>query len=139
MIQLTDEMKSAVNTALEDKVPCIVATASADGKPGIGYRGSVMDYGDDSLAYWERTFRQGSENIETNPHVVILYRNPATLQAWKFFGQAEVHRNDDAREAVMAKTVKAELDRDTERNGVAVIVRLDRIETMAGEVLMSVD
>ena len=67
MIQLTDKMKSAVNSALADKVPCIVATASADGKPGIGYRGSVMNYGDDSLAYWERTFRQGSENIEGTP------------------------------------------------------------------------
>jgi hypothetical protein len=39
----------------------------------------------------------------------------------------------------MAKTVQAELDRDAERKGVAVIVRLDRVETMAGEVLMSTD
>ncbi len=139
MIVLTEEMKTAINTALADKVPCIIATASADGRPSIGLRGSVMNYGDDSLAYWERTLRRGSENIESNPHVVILYRNSGTRQTWKFFGQAEVHRDGDVREEVMARTVQAELDRDADRNGVAIVVRLDRVETMAGEVLMSAD
>lgn len=139
MIELTEEMKSAVNHALADKAPCVVATASADGKPGIGLRGSVMSYGSDSLAYWERTFRQGAENIESNPYVVILFRNPATRQAWKFFGRAEIHASGEIREDVMSRTVQAELDRDTERKGVAVVVRLDRVETMAGEVLMPAD
>ncbi|NQW20871.1 MAG: pyridoxamine 5'-phosphate oxidase family protein [Chloroflexi bacterium] len=132
-------MKSAINNALTDKVPCIVSTASADGEPGIGYRSSVMDFGADSLAYWERSFRQGVGNFESNPHLVILYRNPATRQAWKFFRRAELHRNDEIREEEMGRTVKAELDHDPEQNGVAFVVRLDRVEIMAGEVLMSTD
>ena len=98
-----------------------------------------MNYGDDSLAYWERTFRQGSENIESNPHIVILYRNPATRQAWKFFGRAEVHHDDEIRDEVMTQTVQAELDRDVDRKGVAVVVRLDRVESMAGEILLSAE
>ena len=132
-------METPVNNALADKALCVVATASSDGKPSIGLRGIVMAYGDDSLAYWERTFRRGSDNIESNPHIVILYRNSATRQSWKFFGQAEVLRDEDVREDVMSKTVQAELDRDLERKGVAVVVRLDRVETMGGEVLMSAD
>jgi hypothetical protein len=36
---------------------------------------------------------------------------------------------------VMIRTVKAELDRDPERQGVAVLVRLDRITDLAGNVL----
>lgn len=132
-------MKDAVNSALADKVPCILATASPDGKPGVGYRGSVLALDDSSLAYWERTFRQGSDNVSANPHVVVLYRNPVTRQAWKFFGQAEVHRDGAVRDEVMAKVVQAEMDRDADRKGVAVVVRLDRVETMGGEVLMSAD
>ncbi len=139
MIQLTDEMKSAVNNALADKAPCLLATASPDGRPGLGYRGSVLVYDDAALAYWERTFRQGADNVEANPHVVILYRNPETRKAWKFFGQAEVLRKGPVREEIMSRVVKAEMDRDPERKGVAVIVRLDRVETMAGEVLMAAD
>jgi len=137
--KLTEEMRIAVNSALADKVPCVVATASPDGKPSIGLRGSVMAYGDFSLAYWERTFRLGAENVESDPHVVILYRNPATRQSWKFFGQAEIHRDGEVREDVMGKVVQAELDRDPDRNGVAIVVQLDRVEAMSGEVLSSAE
>jgi len=98
-----------------------------------------MAYGDFSLAYWERTFRLGAENVESDPHVVILYRNPATRQSWKFFGQAEIHRDGEVREDVMGKVVQAELDRDPDRNGVAIVVQLDRVEAMSGEVLLSAE
>ena len=67
MIDLTDEMKTALNSALADKVPCLLATASALGMPGIGYRGSVMAYDGQSLAYWERSKRGGLSNIQSSP------------------------------------------------------------------------
>jgi hypothetical protein len=137
LIELTDEMRAAVDGALADGAPCVVATASADGKPGIGLRGSVMAFTPSSLAWWDRSPRQGQRNIETSPHVVVLYRNPQTRLAWKFFGQAVIHSDGPVREEVMARTVQPELDRDPERTGVAVVVQLDRVETMAGEVLMS--
>jgi hypothetical protein len=136
MIVLTDEMKEAVNNALADKAPCILATASLDGRPSVGYRGSVMAFTDSSLAYWERTFRKSNDNVALNPHVVIMYRNPATRKAWKFFGRATVHANGRLRDEVMQRTVQAELDRDPDRRGVAVVVELDRVEMMSGEVLM---
>ena len=136
MIELTDEMKTAVNNALADKAPCLIATASADGYPSIGYRGSVLAYTPSSLAYWERTRRLGLENLESNPHVVVLYRNPETRQAWKFFGDVTIHREGETREDVMSKVVQAELDRDPDGNGYAVVIELDRVETTAGEVLM---
>ena len=139
MITLTQEMKDAVNGALADKVPCVLATASPDGRPGVGMRGSMMAFDDSSLAYWERTFRRGSENVLSNPHVVILYRNPQTRLAWKFFGRAEVHADGALRDDVMSRVVQAELDRDPDRKGAAVIVRLDRVELLSGEVLMSVE
>jgi general stress protein 26 len=139
LIKLTEEMIKALNNALADKVPCILATASPDGKPGVGYRGSVFAYDDQSLAYWERTFRRGSENVEANPHVVILYRNPATRLAWKFFGRAQVYRDGAVRDEVMGRVVQAELDRDTDRQGAAVVVRLDRVEMMSGVVVMSAE
>jgi general stress protein 26 len=139
LIKLSEEMTNAVNNALADNVPCILATASPDGKPGVGYRGSVFAYDEQSLAYWERTFRRGSENVETNPHVVILYRNPATRLAWKFFGTAQVYRDGSVRDEVMSRVVQAELDRDADRKGAAVIVKLDRVEMMSGVVVMSAD
>lgn len=136
MIDLTEEMKTAIDSALADKVPCLVATASADGHPSIGYKGSVLAYTPSSLAYWERTQRMGSENLASSPHVVVLYRNPATRQAWKFFGEATIHREGATRNDVMSKVVQAELDRDAEGKGYAIVIGLERVESMMGEVLM---
>ncbi|MDA1257099.1 MAG: pyridoxamine 5'-phosphate oxidase family protein [Chloroflexi bacterium] len=139
MIELTPEMQTAVNNALADGVPCILATASADGKPGLGYRGSMMAFDGQSLAYWERAKRGGLDNIRTSPYVIVLYRNPATSEAWKFLGRATVHEDGDIRDQVMARTVQRELDRDEERQGFAVMIELDRIETLAGQVVQSQD
>jgi hypothetical protein len=139
LIELTDDMKTALDNALADKVPCILATASADGMPGIGYRGSVMAYDGQTLAYWERVKRGGLSNIQSSPYVIVMYRNPETRQAWKFFGKATLHETGEIREAVKARTVQAEIDRDQDGNGFAVVVELEKVETMAGEVLQSKD
>lgn len=53
MIELTEEMQTAVNNALADRAPCLIATASADGKPSIGYKGSMLAFTPSALAYWE--------------------------------------------------------------------------------------
>ena len=96
-----------------------------------------MVFSDDCLAYWERSMRAGLEHVESNPHVVAMYRNPATRKAWKFFGRAKICRAGEAREKVMARVVPRELERDPERTGYAVLVEADRIELMNGEVLQS--
>ena len=129
MIELTEEMQMAVNRGLADRAPCLIATASADGRPSVGYRGSMLAFTSSALAYWERTRRMGFENVETNPHVVVLYSNPET-------GQATIHRNGKNRDDVMARAVQPELDRDPDREGYAVVIELDRDESMQGEVLM---
>ena len=66
----------------------------------------------------------------------MLYHTPETRQAWQFFGQASIYRNGSTRDDVMARVVQAELDRDPDSKGFAVVIELDRVESMAGEVLM---
>ena len=139
LIDLTDEMKTVIDTALADGVPCILATASADGMPGIGYRGSVMAFDGQNLAYWERAKRGGLGNLRTSPYVIVMYRNPATRQAWKFLGKATIHETGDLREQIKARTVQAELDRDPDGQGFGVMIELERVETLGGEVLQSKD
>ena len=139
MIRIDEEIRTAVDNALADRVPCILATALPDGHPSVGHRGSVLVFTDDTLAYWERTMRAGLEHVEANPQVVIMYRNPATRQAWKFFGRATVHRDGEVRERVLARVVQQELDRDPDRRGFAVTVELDRIQLMNGELLQARD
>jgi predicted pyridoxine 5'-phosphate oxidase superfamily flavin-nucleotide-binding protein len=136
MIQLTQQMRDLIDPALAKGTPCLVATVSKDGMPNIGYKGSVMVFDDESLAYWERTLQGTSQNVEENPNVMILFRDPATRAAWRFVGKATVHKTGALRDQVMARTVQAELDRDPERKGYAVIVKVDKIMPLTGQTPM---
>jgi phage-related protein len=48
-----------------------------------------------------------------------------------------MHESGPVRDQVMARTVKEELDKDPERKGAAVVIRLDKITNMGGQVLSS--
>ena len=137
MISITGDMKEKINSALADRYPCFVGTASKDGKPQISMKGSVMVYDDGTLAYWERTKRSALENVKSNPQTVIFYRNTDERLNWRFHGTATVHESGEIRDDVMSRTVQAELDRDPERQGVAVLVKIDEITELSGNVLQS--
>ncbi len=139
MIQIIDQMRELVDNALANGCPCILASVSADGEPDIGFKGSMMVFDNESLAYWERTRRQHMKNIKENPKVVVLFRDAKTKVSWRFHGKATLYEDGPIRDQVMARTVKEELDKDPERKGAAVVIRLDKITSMGGQVLSSRD
>ena len=139
MISITDEMKELIDNALANSTPCILATASPEGVPSVSYRGSMMVFDDQHLAYWDRTQRAGLEHVEANPKVVIMFRDPERRKAWKFHGDATVYRDGSIREQIMARVVEPELTRDPERNGFGVMIQIYRIALLSGEVVQERD
>ena len=137
MIKIIDQMRELVDPALANGCPCILATVSADGEPDIGYKGSMMVFDDESLAYWERTKRQHLKNVTENPKVIVLFRDAKTKVAWRFHGKATLHESGPVWEQVMARKVPAELEKDPEHKGAAVVIKLDKITNMGGQVLQS--
>jgi len=137
MIALTDQMRDMIDNALANGCPCVLATAARDGEPDIGYKGSMMVFDQESLAYWERTKRQHLKNVTENPKVVVLFRDPKTRLNFRFHGVAKVHEAGPIRDAVMSRTVKDELDKDPERKGAAVVIRVEKVTNLAGQVLQS--
>ena len=137
MISIIDQMKDLVDNALGNGSPCILATVSGDGEPDIGFKGSMMVFDNESLAYWERTRRVHLKNVKENPKVIVLFRDAKTKAAWRFHGTATALEDGPIRDQVMARTVKDELDKDPERKGAAVVIRLDKITNMGGQVLQS--
>jgi hypothetical protein len=94
-----------------------------------------MVFDSETLAYWERAKRSALENVAENPKVVVLYNNMDDKIRWRFYGTAEVHESGAIRDEVMARTVQAELDRDPDRLGVAVLVKVNKIAELSGTVL----
>jgi predicted pyridoxine 5'-phosphate oxidase superfamily flavin-nucleotide-binding protein len=132
-------MRELIDNALANGSPCILATASSDGEPDIGYKGSVMVFDDESLAYWERTRRQHLKNVTENPKVVVLFRDNKTKVAWRFHGDAKVYNEGPVRDQVMARTVAAELEKDPDHKGAAVVIKINKVTNMGGQVLQSRD
>jgi hypothetical protein len=96
-----------------------------------------MIFDDQSLAYWERTRRQHLKNITANPKVVVLFRDGKTRVNWRFHGTATVHNQGPIREQVMGRVVAPELEKDPERKGSAVVIRVDKVTNLGGEVLQT--
>src|SRR5581483_12436201 len=135
MIDLTKYAEN-VNDALAQGKPCIVASVAPDGMPDLGHKGSVLVLDQDHLAYWERTGGQHFTNVRSGSKVAVLYINFAAQAYLRFYGEAEMYDSGEMRDRVMAKVVQPELDRDPERKGSAVVIRIDKvIEGFGGETL----
>ena len=140
MIKLTDEMREHVDAALANRYPCILATASKIGEPGVGFRGSVMIFDDEHVAFWERGRRGQMEHMEENPSVAIIFRNHELRKGWRFYGDATIHaEGDPVREQIWERVVPAEQERDPEKAGYGVMVRVNVVRDILAEVLQRRD
>ena len=135
MIDMNGEMKELVDRAHADGWDCTLGTVDKDGQPQLSLKGSVMVYDSETLAYWERAKRTALETLADNPKGTILYNNMTDRIRWRFYGTAVVHESGPIREEVMSRTVEAELERDPERLGVAVLIKVNKIAELAGNVL----
>ena len=114
-----------LEAAIADGTYCLVATNGTDGIPDVGFKGSMMVFNEEHLAYWERVRGQMLANVVAGSGAAVLYYNRERRSHVRFFGRnATVHAEGDVREAVMARTPQLELDRDPERKGVAVLIRI---------------
>ncbi len=139
MIKFTDEMKKNIDNAYTNTVPMIVATASGSGEPNMSFRGSFMAFDDEHLAFWDRTQQKGLSQIEENPQALAMLINFEESVRLKFFGAASVHRDGEIREQVMARVVQPELDRDPDRVGIAILIKVNRITGLSGNIIQSRD
>ena len=132
MIKITDEMKQRVDKAFEEKKYCVWATTSDDGFPDMSFRGSTFVFDDEHIAFWDRSLGQSTTNLEKNPHVCMLFYDKENRLGWRFYGTATVLKDGDVRQQIMRRTTKAELDKDPERKGYGVLVRIDKIRGYSG-------
>ena len=142
MARIPEWLHEHIDTAFPKNV-CLVSTASKDGIPSIGPKGSVIVYDEDTLAYWERAKRGTYANLQENPNVTIFFRNPKLREAGilpgggaaRFWGKATIRETGPERDKVWQTMVQAERDRDPEKAGFAVLVRVERAEHLNGKPL----
>ena len=131
-----------IDTAFPAHV-CLVGLALPDGYAQITPRGSTMVYDDQHLALWERGKGSTNAQLRDGAKVTVFFRKPALRESGllpkggiaRFYGTAKVHKSGAVYDRVWQKLVLPEKDRDPQKAGYAVLVRVERAEDLDGQPL----
>lgn len=98
MAKLTKEMKTMFEQQL-----AVIATASKDGTPNIGPKGSMYVFDDETFVYSEGTGEKTLRNIQQNPKVAVLVVDREKSDGYQIKGTAELLSSGDFFEEVAKK------------------------------------
>jgi hypothetical protein len=104
----------------------LIATCE-QGQPDLAFKGSLMVWDRDHLAYWERSRLGILAGVRANDRVAVLYRHPER-GVLRFFGRARLVESGAQRDQVWQRVVPAEQRRDPDRTGVAVLIRVEVVK-----------
>ena len=135
-IQLTEDLKTAINNARADGFPMLIASVDATDQPSMSIRGSLHTHSDSSLAIWVRNADGGLlKSVEVHPQIALWYRNTATNTAFLMHGEARRVDDDAVKQQVYDASPEGERNQDPERKGTALVIDLIRV-IQRGQVLM---
>jgi hypothetical protein len=131
-----------IDTAFPANV-CLIGVALPDGYAQITPRGSTMVYDDQHLALWERGKGSTNKQLQDGAKVTVFLRKPQLRESGvlpkggiaRFYGVAKVHKSGAVYDKVWQKLVQPEKDRDPQKKGYAVLIRVERAEDLDGDPL----
>lgn len=129
-MKIPEDAKTVVDGAYNRHYPCTIATSSSDGVPNIGFKGSMIVYDEESLAYWERLKRTHLENLQNNPRIAIISWDGEKRTGYRFRGTAKIVTAGELRNKVWEMMVDGEKKMDPEMSGFAVIIKVEEILPM---------
>lgn len=128
-MKLPGEIREAVNKALEEGAPVIVAYVDEEGQPSLSFRGSTHVHSDTQLGIWVRNPEGGLlRSLEKNPRVSLLYRSREKRMTLQFRGRAHVETDDAVRDHMYDIIPQVERNADAQKRGIALIIDLDRVD-----------
>ena len=144
MAKIPQVLHEHINTAFPANV-CLVGTVQPNGFAQISPRGSTMVYDDEHLALWERGKGSTNAMLKDGTKVTVYLRKPQLREAGvlpkggiaRFYGTAQVVKSGTAYEEVWKRLVQPEKERDPDKKGFAVLIKVERAEDLDGQPLPS--
>lgn len=131
-----------INTAFPANV-CLVATVLPNGFAQVSPRGSAMVYDDEHLALWERGKGSTNDNLANGAKITVFLRKIQLREAGllpkggiaRFYGTVEIHTAGPVYEEIWERLIQPEKDRDPQKKGFAVLIKVERAEDLDGKPL----
>ncbi|OGA03334.1 MAG: hypothetical protein A3H35_15790 [Betaproteobacteria bacterium RIFCSPLOWO2_02_FULL_62_17] len=143
MAKIPSVLHEPIKNAFPAGNVCLVGTVLPNGFAQISPRGSVQVFDDEHLMLWERGKGTTTENMQDGSKVTVFFRDPklrvpGVLPSGgvaRFYGTAKIYKTDPIREQVWEKLIQVEKDRDPEKKGFAVLIKVERAEDLGGKPL----
>jgi hypothetical protein len=127
LVQFSEIVDNARTDGEKGQGTGLVATSNG-GQPDVALKGSLMVWDADRLAWWERGRSETEAALRANPRVAVLVRNVVRdRRTLRFYGEARIVDDAVLRERVWERVSQVEKEGDPEKNGFAVIMRVDRV------------
>jgi hypothetical protein len=142
MAKIPKVLHAHINTAFPANV-CLLGSALPDGFAQITPRGGTMVYDDEHIGLWERGSGSTADSMKDGSKLTIYFRKPSLREDGilprggiaRFYGTATIYRTGPVYDEVWRRLVQPEKDRDPEKKGYAVLIKVERAEDLAGEAL----
>ena len=139
MTKIPKILQSHIDTAFPAHV-CLVGSVLPNGFAQITPRGGTMVYDDEHIALWERGKGSTSANLQDGTKLTVYFRKPQLREEGilpkggiaRFYGRATIHRSGPVYEEVWRRLVQPEKDRDPNKAGYAVLIKIERAEDLDG-------
>jgi predicted pyridoxine 5'-phosphate oxidase superfamily flavin-nucleotide-binding protein len=132
VLELTDEMRTRLSSALADGFPVITSTVDADGQPHLSFYGTAQVLNSQQVALWVRNPEGGLlTRIVDQPRIALMYRNGPDRVSYQFHGTARIESDEAVRTEVFDNSPEVERSLDPDRKGVAVVIDVDRVQGRA--------
>lgn len=130
-----------INTAFPANVAQI-ATVLPNGHAQVTMRGSTQVYDDDHISLWERGKGSTTDNLKDGSKVTVFFRKPELRTSIlpkgavaRLYGTAKIYKSGPVYEKVWERLIQPEKDRDPDKKGFAVLIKIDRAEDLSGDPL----
>ena len=120
---------------------CLVGSVQPDGFAQITPRGSVQVYDDDHISLWERGRGSTTGSMADGTKLTVFYFNFEMMQSGllpiagiaRLYGKAEIHKSGPVYDKVWERLIQPEKDRDPDKGGFAVLIKIERTEDLLGQ------
>jgi hypothetical protein len=135
-------LQDHINTAAFENT-CLIGSVLPNGYAQITPRGSTMVFDDDHIALWERGKGSTTASMQDGSKVTIYFRKSQLRSDGilpkggiaRFYGTAKVVKSGPQYEEVWRRLIQGEKDRDPDKKGFAVLIKIERAEDLDGQPL----
>lgn len=122
------DVRSAVNNALSNSTPLVLAYVNSAGEPVQTIRGSVQIYSPTEVCAWLRHAEGDTvASVRANPHISFIYRDSRTRTTISFEGLGRFTDSEEERDRVYELAPETEQMHVPDRSGIGLIMDVKRM------------